>query len=96
MPDSLDGVELWRIGWEVEHLDFLAVVGEPCPDGFVFVVRSIILDEIDFPWEILAQYFFEVGDVGHGIKDLLEMIQEPCAIKFDGSKDFEGIALTHR
>lgn len=54
VPNTLDGVELWRIGRKIEDFHILAMIGEPAPHGFVLVVRRIVLDQIDFAQTITA------------------------------------------
>jgi hypothetical protein len=88
VPNSLQGVELWGVGWEVEHFHVFAMVGKPQPNGLVLVVRSIVLDQINLARKITAQRYFEILDVGLGVENLLEVVEEPKCVKLDGTKDF--------
>ncbi len=58
------------------------------------MVRSIVLDQIDFARKVTAQRSFEIVDVGIGVENLLEVVMEPSSIKFDGAKYFQGISLS--
>jgi hypothetical protein len=88
VPNSLQGVELWGVGREVEHFHLFAMVGKPQPNGLVFVVRSIVLDQIDFAGKVASQSGFEILDIGVGVENLLEAVKEPKCIKLDGAEDF--------
>lgn len=88
VPNSLQGVELWRVGREVEYFHVFAMVRKPQPNGLVLVVRSIVLDQINLARKITAQRSFEILDVGLGVENLLEVVEEPKCIKLDGAKDF--------
>ena len=94
MPDSLQRVEFWRIGWKVEDFHIFAVLREPVPNVFVLVVRGIVLDQIDFAGKVTPQCPFEIVDVGIGIENLLEVIKESSTVKFDGAKYLQGISLS--
>jgi hypothetical protein len=50
------------------------------------VVRGIVLDQIDFAGTITAQRPFEIVDVGLGVENGLEVIEEASAVQFDGAK----------
>lgn len=93
MPDSLQRVEFWRIGWKVEDFHIFAMLREPGPNIFVLVVRGIVLDQIDFAGKVTPQCPFEVVDVGIGIENLLEVIKESSTVKLDGAKYFQGVSL---
>ena len=58
------------------------------------MVRSIVLDQIDFARKVTAQCFFEILDVSLGIENLLEVVKEPSRIKLDGAKDLQGVSLS--
>ena len=58
------------------------------------MVRGIVLDQIDFAGKITAQCPFEIVDVGIGVENVLEVIKEPSAIKFDGAKYFQSVSLS--
>lgn len=88
VPDPLQSVELGRVGRQIEDFHVFAMVGKPQPNGFVFVVRRIVLDQINLAREITAQRPFEILDVGLGVEDLLEVVKEPGRIKLDGAEDF--------
>lgn len=57
------------------------------------MVRGIVLNQIDFSWEIASQRSFEIPDVRFGIEHFLEMIEEPGTVEFDGSEDLERVPL---
>ena len=80
MPDPFQSVVFRRIGREVGDLHIFAVIREPFLDVFVFVVGSIVLDEIDFPGIIASQDLFEILDVSVGVEYFLEVIEEPRAV----------------
>lgn len=88
VPDPLQRVELGRIGRQVEDFHVFSVVGKPQPNGFVFVVRGIVLDQIDLARIVTAQRSFQILDIGLGVEDLLEVVQEPGRLKLDGTEDF--------
>ncbi len=58
------------------------------------MIRSIVLDEVDFSGKVPAQNHFEIRDVSVGIEDVLEMVEESRTVKFDRAEDFEGVALS--
>jgi hypothetical protein len=64
MPDSFQGVEFGGVSWQVVDLDIFAMMGKPVPDVPVFVVGSIVLDEVDFAGKIAANESLQVEDVG--------------------------------
>lgn len=88
VPNSLQGVEFWGIGREVENFHVFAMVGKPQPNGFVLVVRSIVLDQIDFAGKVASQSGFEIVDISVGVENFLEAVKEAKRIKLDGAEDF--------
>ena len=58
------------------------------------MVRSIVLDQIDFARKVTAQRSFEIIDVSIGVEDLLEVVKEPSAVEFDGAKYLQGVSLS--
>ena len=93
MPDSLQRIEVGGIRGEIVDLDGGAVVGEPRPDTPVFVVGGVVVDEVNLAGEVAAQNPVQVLDVGLGIEDRLEMVEEPGAVQLDGAEEFEGPPL---
>lgn len=87
-PDPLQRVELGRIGRQVEDFHVFSVVGKPQPNGFVFVVRGIVLDQIDLARIVTAQRSFQILDIGLGVENLLEVVKKPGRVKLDGTEDF--------
>jgi hypothetical protein len=96
VPDSLQRVELRRVGREIVDLDISAVIRKPGPDIPVFVVGGVVLNERDSARNVMAQDSFQVLDVGLGVEHLLELGEEPGGVQLDGAEDFEGIALAGR
>lgn len=80
MPNSLQGVEIGRIGREIEDFDLWTMIAEPIPHGPVFVIRSVVLNEINFLREVTAQDFLEIMDIGLSVEDFLKMVKESSAI----------------
>ena len=95
-PDSLQRVELWRVGREIVHLDVSAVIREPGPDLPVFVVGGVVLNEMYSARNVMAKDSFQVLDVGLGVEHLLELVEEPGGVQLDGAENFEGVALAGR
>lgn len=93
VPNSLQGVELGGISREVEDFDVPAMARKPVPNTFVFVVRGVVLNQINFLREKAAKNFFEESDVSIGIENRLEMVKESGAIEFDNAEGFEGVPL---
>jgi hypothetical protein len=93
MPDSLQGIEFRRVGWEVENLDVLAMVGEPSPNIAIFVIGGVVLDEENLLRKIAMHDLFEIGDIDPGIEYFLEAIEEACPVKLDGPEYFERVSL---
>lgn len=93
VPDSLQGVELRRVGREMVHLNVLAVIREPGPDLPVFVVGGVVLNEMDSPRKVMTEDSFQVRDVGWGIEHLVELVEKPGGVQLDGAEDFEGVTL---
>lgn len=60
------------------------------------MVRSVVLDEIDFLRKILAKNLFEVFDVRVGIENFLEMVKKTSTVQFYCSENFQGISLAGR
>lgn len=71
------------------------MVCKPRPHVFVFVVRCIVLNQIDFLREIALQNSFEIHDVCFGIEDLLKVVEKSGTIQFDCTEYFERISLPH-
>lgn len=80
MPYPFQRIEFGRVSGEIVDLDVSAVIGKPCPYIAVFVVRSIVLNQIYFFWAIASHYSFEIYKVRFGIEDFLKMVEEPCII----------------
>ena len=80
MPDSLQGIEVWGIGRQIEDLDIRPMRTKPIPDGAVFVIRSVVLNQINFSREVTAQNSFEIVNVSLCVEDSLKMIKETRAI----------------
>lgn len=93
MPDSLQRIELGRISRQIVNLQVCPVLFEPRPDVFVFVVRRIVLNEINLAREIASQNSFQISDVRVGAEDFLKMIKKPGTVKLDGPEDFQGVSL---
>lgn len=93
VPDSLQGVELGGVGGQIVDFEVLAVVGEPGPDGPVFVVGGVVLDEVDLAGEVAGQQPFQVREIGVGVEDLLKLVAKPGGVEFDGAEDLEARAL---
>ena len=58
------------------------------------MVRSIVLDQIDFARKVTAQRPFEIVDVGLRIENGLEVVKEPSTVEFDGAKYLQGVSLS--
>lgn len=43
----------------------------------------------------MTQDFLQVFDIGHGVENLLKLVKESGRIQFDGTEDFESIALAN-
>lgn len=95
VPNSFQGIEIWRICWEIGDLDIFAMIAKPIPYGAIFVIRRIVLDEINFLREVTVQNYFEILDISLRVEYILKMIQEAATVSFDGPEDFERVALTH-
>lgn len=93
VPNSLQGVEFGGISREVEDFDVPAMARKPVPNTSVFVVRGVVLNQINFLREKSAKNFFEEFDVSVGIENRLEMVKESGAIQFDNAEGFEGVPL---
>jgi hypothetical protein len=80
MPYSFQRIEFGRVSWEIVDFDVFVMSGKPCPHISVFVVRSIVLNQIYFSRTIASHYSFEIHKVRFGIEDFLKMVEEPCTI----------------
>lgn len=80
VPNSLQGIEFWGVCRKIGNFDMFAMIAEPIPYGAVFVIGSIVLDEINFLRKVTAQNFFEIFDISLSVEDILEMIKEPGAV----------------
>jgi hypothetical protein len=47
IPDALGGIKFWGIRRQLENLEISTVLLEEVPELLIFVIRSIILDEIN-------------------------------------------------
>jgi hypothetical protein len=93
MPDSFQGIRLRGVGWQIVNLDVFAMFGEPIPNISILVVRSVVLDQKDFAWEIVSEKLFQVEDIGLGIEDLLKPVEESSGIQLDGAENFQCLFL---
>lgn len=70
------------------NLDISAMIGKPMPYFLILVVRSIVLNQIDFLGKVASHQSLQIGDISRSIEDLLKMVKETGRIEFDRAKDF--------
>jgi hypothetical protein len=93
MPDSFQSIEFWGVRRQIVNLDISAMGGKPIPYLPILVVRSVVLDQIDFLGKVASNQPLQVDDIGRSIEDLLEMVKETSRIEFDRTKDFQRLLL---
>lgn len=73
--------------------DVSSMGGKPIPDLPVLVIRSIVLNQIDFLGKVTSDQPLQVNDIGLRVEDLLKMVKETAGIEFDRAKDFQCLLL---
>ena len=93
MPDSFQSIEFWGVRRQIVNLDVSAMGGKPIPYLPIFVVGSVVLDQINFLRKVASNQPFQVDDIGRSIEDFLKMVKETGRIEFDRAKDFQSLLL---
>lgn len=75
------------------NLDVSAMGGKPSPYFPILVVRSVVLDQIDFLGKVASDQPLQVDDIGRSIEDWLKMVNETGRIEFDRAKDLQSLLL---
>ena len=70
------------------------VAGEPLPNGGIFVVRGVVLDQNRSTPAIVPRQLLQEIEVGRGVEDDVLSVMKSGVPQFDGTQDLHTLALS--
>ncbi len=93
LPQPFRGIQLWRVGRQLMHLQPMPVGFEPVPHFGILMVGGVVLNHNGPLAAISPSQLFEEAEIGVGVEDGVLPIVEPRAPEFDGSENLHALAL---